>query len=806
MAPTAVNTAEQGIELDDEMRAYVRGISRHLARGDRHLAEDIEQETFIVALQHRPRDPKAARAWLWSVARSCLSAVTGRASRRPRTVAFMDEAHAQVGGDPAETHARQELRETLDRALAKLPEDYANVISLRVLDGLPPRAIAAELGVPVNTVRTRTRRGFDRLRTDIDDSLGDDPYSDRRPLLGIGPFFARRWRAAAALVVAVPILVLGFKAFAPKDSGLGDKAQGPGATPSMTGSDVQFAKVTDSDRGLVLPESTGELMVAAAPTTADPVSTSAPILVTVLGVDGLPAAGAELFEHKGFGGTVQRIGETDSQGQARVRLLGNNRYIAARGGPGELSLSLQMNQPSVAAEGILALRLESCPVAWIDVDTSAIGVTNGDVRIEGVPVDQRLYCQLGIEGGISGTSCWVPSWDGPAGREGVVWGDAKKTLCVYVDGIAAASAGPFRLFDAPPDTIAVERPWSLRGKLVSAEGHAITNKLIRFQSRVPSGQSNRRIRTDADGRFEIEGLTTDSVSVESYALQSIAFARPEGPVLDAGSVVLNELVPRLTVHGTVHGVTAPFAIHPITRSGRSTPRAIELTASATRQPIIIRNKDGDFRLSESSDAVLALVVHAAPGGEPIPPTLVTRPKGGWPEDGVQVLVDPNAGAHLRAEIGPDYRPGRVHMRHVDSGFCFTSDVVSDKFQSPTLFAGDWAVSIQGPDGRLMPCAKAKLRAGSDVDLGKLAARSGEVQFSWPAKAVEGDPSDWLYVTLESGGELLLWRAVARRDLERVIARATLSPGPHRIVAQTQGEAYRASFQVVAGERIGCDLK
>ena len=43
MAPTAVKTSEKGIELDDEMRAYVRGISRHLARGDSHLAEDIEQ-------------------------------------------------------------------------------------------------------------------------------------------------------------------------------------------------------------------------------------------------------------------------------------------------------------------------------------------------------------------------------------------------------------------------------------------------------------------------------------------------------------------------------------------------------------------------------------------------------------------------------------------------------------------------------------------------------------------------------------------------------------------------------------------
>lgn len=806
MAPTAVNTADKGIELDDEMRAYVRGISRHLARGDRHLAEDIEQETFIVALQHRPRDPKAARAWLWSVARSCLSAVTGRASRRPRVVAFADEAHAQVGGDPAEDYARQELRATLDRALAKLPDDYANVISLRVLDGLPPREIAAELGVPVNTVRTRTRRGFDRLRLDIDDSLGDDPYSDRRPLLSIGPFFARRWRAAAGLFVAVPILVIGYRAFEDRNSELGGPAMIPGPIQSSSEPGIQLAALPDTGRGLIAstPEETLEGPPLA--TAHEPVGVLAPITVTVLGPDGAPAPRAQLFEHAGFGGVIQRIGSTNNRGEAQVRINGRNRYIAARGLPGQLSQAVLLDQPLVAAESTLVLRLSDYPVAWIDVDASALQATSPDIHIEGIPVDQRLYCQEGLDGGISGTSCWVPSWNGPNGSEGIVWGDAKKTLCVFVDGVAAASAGPFGLFDPAPQVIAVERPWALRGRLVSAEGHAITDKLIRFRTRVPSGQNNREIRTDAEGRFEMDGLTTDTVQVESYALHSVAFGRPDGPVLEAGTVVLDELVPRLTVQGAVHGVSAPFCIYTITRSGRSTPKAIKLSASAARTVTIIHDADGRFTLSESAGAVLGLVVMGAPGGETIPMTYVARPKDGWPEDGLEVFIDRSASATVRGEIAEEHLPGRVHMRHVESGFCTTEEARSSAFHSPALFAGTWTITLQGRGGGLTPCATVDLPAGKDLEIGELIAQTGDVRFSWPARAIEGPPSDWLYVTLKSEREHVLWRAVTRRDLERVFAETSLPPGTYQLVAQTRGEAYRASFEVVAGELVACDLQ
>jgi hypothetical protein len=59
-------------------------------------------------------------------------------------------------------------------ALTTLPADAAHVLCLRYFDDLPPREIAARLGVPVETVRTRTRRALARLRDELDCRHGGD--------------------------------------------------------------------------------------------------------------------------------------------------------------------------------------------------------------------------------------------------------------------------------------------------------------------------------------------------------------------------------------------------------------------------------------------------------------------------------------------------------------------------------------------------------------------------------------------------------------------------------------------------------
>jgi RNA polymerase sigma-70 factor (ECF subfamily) len=50
------------------------------------------------------------------------------------------------------------------RALATLPEDQREVITLAFIDGLTHGAIAEQLGLPLGTVKGRARGGLKRLR------------------------------------------------------------------------------------------------------------------------------------------------------------------------------------------------------------------------------------------------------------------------------------------------------------------------------------------------------------------------------------------------------------------------------------------------------------------------------------------------------------------------------------------------------------------------------------------------------------------------------------------------------------------
>jgi RNA polymerase sigma-70 factor (ECF subfamily) len=137
--------------------------------GDRGRAEDAVQETFASiwrsARTYRPeRGPGAP--WLYAVARN---AIVDRARGRAEVPAEVpEEASSEPGpGDLAE---QSWVSWRVHRAMEELNEREREVISLAYWSGLSQSEVAEFLGIPLGTVKTRTRAALMRLA----DILGDE--------------------------------------------------------------------------------------------------------------------------------------------------------------------------------------------------------------------------------------------------------------------------------------------------------------------------------------------------------------------------------------------------------------------------------------------------------------------------------------------------------------------------------------------------------------------------------------------------------------------------------------------------------
>jgi len=148
-------------------RAYGRlvyGVAyRVLGRAD--LAEEATQQAFVRAWQAADRldverDPAP---WLATIAKRTAIDVHRREARRPTSalenVAPDDPSLVTLPPDLAKLDAAWHVR----RAIDALPPEEATVVRLQHLDGLTQTEIAAQLGVPLGTVKSRSHRAHGKL-------------------------------------------------------------------------------------------------------------------------------------------------------------------------------------------------------------------------------------------------------------------------------------------------------------------------------------------------------------------------------------------------------------------------------------------------------------------------------------------------------------------------------------------------------------------------------------------------------------------------------------------------------------------
>ena len=147
--------------------------------GDRSLAEDLAQETFVRAyrgLQNLREETKLS-TWLFGIARNC--ALEQLRTRR------RDAGNVEIDAEPAfelHDHARtpsgqlldKELSGVIQTALQRLDEDKRTVFTLKVLQQRSYEEIAEITGFSVGKLKTDLHRARAEMRRRIGPYLGGE--------------------------------------------------------------------------------------------------------------------------------------------------------------------------------------------------------------------------------------------------------------------------------------------------------------------------------------------------------------------------------------------------------------------------------------------------------------------------------------------------------------------------------------------------------------------------------------------------------------------------------------------------------
>ena len=183
--------------LDQLFRRHydrVFGVCRRIT-GNEADAADAAQEAMIAMVRSLARfDGRSSfGTWAYRIATNASLDELRRRRRRP-LVAGRDHGHSH-GNDHGGEHDRHEHadptageridqlgdRQQIDTALAALPEDFRVPVVLRDVADLDYAEIAAILGVPVGTVKSRIARGRGMLANTISRANGNHPDGSERP-------------------------------------------------------------------------------------------------------------------------------------------------------------------------------------------------------------------------------------------------------------------------------------------------------------------------------------------------------------------------------------------------------------------------------------------------------------------------------------------------------------------------------------------------------------------------------------------------------------------------------------------------
>ena len=150
-------------ELVQRHQSRVRTVLRRLTRGDTLLADDLAQETFVLAWKNLKRFRFEAQFSTW-IYRIAFNAWQSEIRKKREVLMDVDDESPPPGSDAFEEMPDVVSRVDLERAMAVLSDGERAAIAACYYADLSHEEAAKALGIPVGTVKTHVLRAKAKLK------------------------------------------------------------------------------------------------------------------------------------------------------------------------------------------------------------------------------------------------------------------------------------------------------------------------------------------------------------------------------------------------------------------------------------------------------------------------------------------------------------------------------------------------------------------------------------------------------------------------------------------------------------------
>jgi len=185
--PEVVAEAQGGnvAAFQELFEAYGPKILNYLFRmtGSREMAEDLAQETFILAFRKLPslRNSSKFQSWIFRIAQN--NVYQAFRAKRPQMLSIDEETSKELSdvqklatprSDPEDEFLSDELQLVIQNAISALPEKYKTVFVLSAIQKLSYKEISTIVGRSLASVKSDIHRARVEVRDKIRSYMGEE--------------------------------------------------------------------------------------------------------------------------------------------------------------------------------------------------------------------------------------------------------------------------------------------------------------------------------------------------------------------------------------------------------------------------------------------------------------------------------------------------------------------------------------------------------------------------------------------------------------------------------------------------------